>query len=81
MGIAHKANTMIKVQAFETSKRVENWADIQDGRVLWEILRDIDPGYFQDDLPEPSSKTEDHWIPRWQNRTCAKEEHDRKTQS
>ena len=57
-----------QVQAFHTSKRVEGWEDIQDGRVLWDMLRDIDPGYFDDDLPEPPSKTEDHWIPRWQNR-------------
>ncbi|KAI4755762.1 hypothetical protein E4T52_12106 [Aureobasidium sp. EXF-3400] len=55
------------VQAFQTSKKVEGWADIQDGQVLWEILQDIDPGYFQDDLPEAPAKTQDHWIPRWQN--------------
>jgi len=55
------------VQAFQTSKKVESWEDIQDGRVLWDILQDIDPGYFQDDLPETSAKTRDHWIPRWQN--------------
>ncbi|KAI4727907.1 hypothetical protein E4T49_04324 [Aureobasidium sp. EXF-10728] len=55
------------VQAFQTSKKVEGWEDIQDGQVLWDILRDIDPGYFQDDLPEPPAKTQDHWIPRWQN--------------
>ncbi|KAG9886887.1 hypothetical protein KCV05_g19276, partial [Aureobasidium melanogenum] len=55
------------VQAFQTSKKVEGWEDIQDGQVLWDILRDIDPNYFQDDLPEPPAKTQDHWIPRWQN--------------
>ncbi|KAH0157303.1 hypothetical protein KCU82_g9971, partial [Aureobasidium melanogenum] len=55
------------VQAFQTSKKVEGWEEIQDGQVLWDILRDIDPDYFQDDLPEPPAKTQDHWIPRWQN--------------
>ncbi|KAG9949144.1 hypothetical protein KCU85_g4470, partial [Aureobasidium melanogenum] len=55
------------VQAFQTSKKVEGWEDIQDGQVLWDILRDIDPDYFQGDLPEPPAKTQDHWIPRWQN--------------
>ncbi|KAG9662201.1 hypothetical protein KCU95_g19242, partial [Aureobasidium melanogenum] len=55
------------VQAFQTFKKVEGWEDIQDGQVLWDILRDIDPDYFQDDLPEPPAKTLDHWIPRWQN--------------
>jgi protein HOOK3 len=55
------------VQAFQTSKKVEGWEDIQDGQVLWDILQDIDPGYFQDDLPESPAKTRDHWIPRWQN--------------
>ena len=55
------------MQAFQTSKKVEGWEDIQDGQVLWDILRDIDPDYFQGDLPEPPAKTQDHWIPRWQN--------------
>ncbi|KAI5273281.1 hypothetical protein E4T47_03564 [Aureobasidium subglaciale] len=55
------------IQAFHTSRKVEGWEDLQDGQVLWDILQDIDPGYFQDDLPESLAKTQDHWIPRWQN--------------
>jgi len=46
---------------------VETWRDLQDGRVLWDILQDIDPTYFEGDLPEPLQKTDEHWIPRWQN--------------
>ncbi|KEQ98911.1 hypothetical protein AUEXF2481DRAFT_383868 [Aureobasidium subglaciale EXF-2481] len=55
------------IQAFHTTRKVEGWEDLQDGQVLWDILQDIDPGYFQDDLPESLAKTQDHWIPRWQN--------------
>ncbi|KAL1306446.1 hypothetical protein AAFC00_005145 [Neodothiora populina] len=54
-------------KAFPTSRPVENWADLQDGRVLWDILKDIDPTYFEGDLPESLQRTDDHWIPRWQN--------------
>ncbi|GAB7353389.1 hypothetical protein MBLNU459_g3865t1 [Dothideomycetes sp. NU459] len=55
------------VQAFGTPSKVETWRDLQDGWVLWAILQDIDPSYFEGDLPEPPSKTKDNWIPRWQN--------------
>lgn len=58
----------VQAKAFPTSKPIENWNDLQDGRVLWDILRDIDPTYFDGDLPESRQKTEGHWIPRWQNR-------------
>ncbi|KAF1353275.1 hypothetical protein BDV97DRAFT_291354 [Delphinella strobiligena] len=62
------AGALLKwARAFPTKRSVENWTDLQDGQVLWDILKDIDPTYFDGDLPEPLQKTDDHWIPRWQN--------------
>lgn len=56
------------IRAFPTSAPVARLQDVHDGRILWEILRDIDPQYFDGDLPESVGETEDYWIPRWQNR-------------
>ncbi|KAF2454400.1 hypothetical protein BDY21DRAFT_102988 [Lineolata rhizophorae] len=47
---------------------VRDWRDLSDGRLLWRVLRDIDPAYFHGDLPEPDpAAAADNWIPRWQN--------------
>lgn len=36
-----------------------------DGIILWEILQDVDPQHFLDELPERNPS--DHWVTRWQN--------------
>ncbi|EON61824.1 hypothetical protein W97_01041 [Coniosporium apollinis CBS 100218] len=69
----------------EVHKPVGSWKELEDGQILWKILVDLDPAYFQDELPEPDRKSADNWIPRWQNlkridrmvRTYIREECDR----
>ena len=39
--------------------------ELTDGIILWEILQDIDPQYFLDELPERNPS--DHWVTKWQN--------------
>ncbi|KAJ9641784.1 hypothetical protein H2199_004997 [Coniosporium tulheliwenetii] len=69
----------------EVHKPVGSWKELEDGQILWKILVDLDPAYFQGELPEPDRKSADNWIPRWQNlkridrmvRTYIREECDR----
>ncbi|KAJ5595860.1 Microtubule binding protein HOOK3 [Penicillium hetheringtonii] len=39
--------------------------DLTDGVIIWEILQDIDPQYFLDEIPE--REPGDHWVSKWQN--------------
>ncbi|KAK0615522.1 Protein Hook-like protein [Lasiodiplodia hormozganensis] len=52
---------------FGLSRSVKTWEDLQDGTLLWEMLKLLDPDYFTGDLPEDSQKTGESWISRWQN--------------
>ncbi|OJD29562.1 microtubule binding protein hook3 [Diplodia corticola] len=52
---------------FGLSKPVKYWKDLQDGHLLWEMLKLLDPDYFTGDLPEDVQKTGESWISRWQN--------------
>ncbi|KAB2573041.1 Protein Hook-like protein [Lasiodiplodia theobromae] len=52
---------------FGLSRSVKTWKDLQDGTLLWEMLKLLDPDYFTGDLPEDSQKTGESWISRWQN--------------
>ncbi|KAL0259249.1 hypothetical protein SLS55_006754 [Diplodia seriata] len=54
---------------FGLPKPVKYWKDLQDGLLLWEMLKLLDPDYFTGDLPEDSQKTAESWISRWQNST------------
>ena len=53
---------------FEFARSVTSYRDLQDGRILWKILNESDPEYFEGDLPEPNASAADNWIQRWQNR-------------
>ncbi|KAF2118931.1 hypothetical protein BDV96DRAFT_568735 [Lophiotrema nucula] len=62
------------VITFELPSRVTTWNQLEDGQVLWQILADIDPDYFNDSLPNFDDDTQrrrssiaDSWIPKWQN--------------
>lgn len=56
------------VNTFNLPTRIESWRDLEDGQVIWLVLHDIDPQYFQGSLPENDrNKSTDNWIPRWQN--------------
>lgn len=55
--------------SFGLSKPVKSWKDLQDGHLLWEMLKVLDPQHFTGDLPEDSAKTGESWISRWQNST------------
>ncbi|QDS76980.1 hypothetical protein FKW77_005688 [Venturia effusa] len=55
------------LNSFELPTPVRSWKDLEDGSVLWMILKDIDADYFDGTLPEADRKEKDDWIPRWQN--------------
>ena len=52
---------------FEFAASVTKFRDLQDGEVLWRILKEVDSEYFIGELPEPNAGKDDNWIPRWQN--------------
>ena len=60
------------LNSFDLPEPVESWKALQDGQILWKILRTVEPGYFSGDLPEELGTTADNWIPRWQNRELAR---------
>jgi protein HOOK3 len=57
------------VNTFDVPGRVTAWGQLEDGRVLWQILTDIDAEYFVESLPnfDESNRRTSDWIPRWQN--------------
>jgi len=58
------------VNTFDLPGRVTAWSQLEDGKVLWQILANIDAEYFNDSLPnfdEGNRRTSTDWIPKWQN--------------
>ncbi|CAI7670992.1 unnamed protein product [Penicillium manginii] len=53
------------INSFSLGKTLRETEDLTDGVILWEILQDIDPQYFLDEIPE--REPGDHWVARWQN--------------
>lgn len=45
------------------------WNQLEDGKILWQILADVDVEYFNESLPnfDESNRRTSDWIPRWQN--------------
>ncbi|KAF2672157.1 hypothetical protein BT63DRAFT_452651 [Microthyrium microscopicum] len=58
---------LLWINSFKLPSPVKTWAELADGATIWTILADIDPDYFHDALPEDDAKSNDNWIPRWQN--------------
>jgi protein HOOK3 len=61
------------VNTFDLQGRVTAWNQLEDGQILWQILSNIDPDYFNESLPNLDEGTDrrrsiaDSWIPKWQN--------------
>ncbi|KAK4990749.1 hypothetical protein LTR50_002285 [Elasticomyces elasticus] len=55
------------VNSFNPPRLVESWRDLRDGKIVWEILREVDPIHFCGAAPEQDSGAPADWIPRWQN--------------
>ncbi|KKY28837.1 putative m protein repeat protein [Phaeomoniella chlamydospora] len=53
------------VASFHLRRGVRSAEDLNDGILIWDILRDIDPNFFTGNLPETDPT--DLWVPRWQN--------------
>ncbi|KAH8704261.1 putative microtubule binding protein HOOK3 [Talaromyces proteolyticus] len=53
------------INSFSLGKTIRNADELTDGIILWEILQDIDPQHFLDELPDRNPS--DHWVTRWQN--------------
>ncbi|KAL1967260.1 hypothetical protein VTN77DRAFT_3306 [Rasamsonia byssochlamydoides] len=53
------------INSFSLGKTIRNTDELTDGIILWEILQDIDPQHFLDELPERNPS--DHWVTKWQN--------------
>ncbi|KAL9614123.1 MAG: hypothetical protein Q9167_001408 [Letrouitia subvulpina] len=54
------------VNTFSLVEDVKSLRDLNDGRIIWDILRDIDPAYFTSSLPEGRTLPE-KWIPKYEN--------------
>lgn len=53
------------INSFSLGKTIRSTDELTDGIILWEILQDIDPQHFLDELPERNPS--DHWVTKWQN--------------
>lgn len=53
------------INSFSLGKTIRSSDELTDGIILWEILQDIDPQHFLDELPERNPS--DHWVTKWQN--------------
>ncbi|KAJ5105167.1 hypothetical protein NUU61_002514 [Penicillium alfredii] len=53
------------INSFSLGKTLRATDELTDGVILWEILQDIDPQYFLDEIPERNPS--DHWVAKWQN--------------
>lgn len=53
------------INSFSLGKTLHATDELTDGTILWEILQDIDPQYFLDEIPERNPS--DHWVAKWQN--------------
>lgn len=53
------------INSFALGKTLRATDELTDGTIIWEILQDIDPQYFLDELPERNLT--DHWVAKWQN--------------
>lgn len=53
------------INSFSLGKTLRATDELTDGIILWEVLQDIDPQYFLDELPEQNPT--DHWVAKWQN--------------
>ncbi|KAL8778751.1 MAG: hypothetical protein Q9213_007264 [Squamulea squamosa] len=54
------------VNSFTLSEDVKSLSELADGYILWDILRDVDPTYFTNSLPETRGSCT-KWIPRYEN--------------
>lgn len=54
------------VNSFSLGKTLRATDELSDGIILWEVLQDIDPQYFLDEIPE-RNQPDDNWVAKWQN--------------
>ena len=55
------------VKSFDSAGQAHSLAALNDGLILWNILRQVDPAYFTGDLPEPGATASTDWTRKWQN--------------
>ncbi|KAH8422976.1 putative microtubule binding protein HOOK3 [Aspergillus melleus] len=53
------------INSFALGKTIRTTDELTDGSIIWEVLQDIDPQYFLDELPERNPP--DHWLSKLQN--------------
>ncbi|KAA8647509.1 putative microtubule binding protein HOOK3 [Aspergillus tanneri] len=53
------------INSFALGKTIRTTDELTDGTIIWEILQDIDPQHFLDELPERNPS--DHWLSKLQN--------------
>ena len=41
--------------------------DLSNGESIWEVLKQLEPYHFRDELPEASSRGSGRWLRNWQN--------------
>ncbi|OGM41954.1 microtubule binding protein HOOK3 [Aspergillus bombycis] len=53
------------INSFALGKTIRTTDELTDGTIIWEVLQDIDPQYFLDELPQRNPS--DHWLSKLQN--------------
>lgn len=53
------------INSFALGKTIRTTDELTDGSIIWEVLQDIDPQYFLDELPERNPS--EHWLSKLQN--------------
>lgn len=53
------------INSFSLGKTLRATDELTDGIILWEVLQDIDPQFFLDEIPERNPS--DSWVAKWQN--------------
>ncbi|KAJ5738214.1 hypothetical protein N7493_001369 [Penicillium malachiteum] len=67
MSVEHNVTKVLLewINSFSLGKTLRATDELTDGIILWEILQDIDPQYFLDEIPERNP--DNHWVAKWQN--------------
>ncbi|KAJ6032447.1 hypothetical protein N7540_003179 [Penicillium herquei] len=67
MAVEHNVTKVLLewINSFSLGKTLRATDELTDGIILWEILQDIDPQYFLDEIPERNP--DNHWVAKWQN--------------
>ncbi|KAI9845642.1 MAG: hypothetical protein M1837_004616 [Sclerophora amabilis] len=66
--VAAEAAFLEFFNTFDIPYRINSLSELDDGTTLAKILYEIDPQFFNDNLPNASGSESPHWTAKWKNR-------------